>query len=266
MPRPSGPGRKPKRLFVRFVRFGPTAPEEVLPRGSTRKFIEEFDRVGRLVAHGPLTDPPGDLLVYRAADFAEADRLLRKDPFRRLTDAAYQLLAWHPTASGSGVSLEPPPARGSGRLTLLRRVSVVVSDQPRAIQWYRDVLGLKVLSEDVETQFVALALGPGATALSLVTPRPEWGEPFYSETRLRLGVPTGVVFQTDSVDALELRLRNSGVRITRGVETQPWGERTLQFSDPDGNEFLAFDLRTGRRTYDDSGKNPRARGPQDGSE
>ena len=180
MPSSSGPGRKPKRLYVRLVRFGADGlPERGVPR-ALREFVEEFDRVGRLVGHGPLTRPPGDFLVFRATDRAEAERVLRTDPLKSIADTAYEILEWNPLLAGTGVSLEPPPARGSGRLTFLQRVPVIVRDQALAIAWYRDVLGLSVVREDPETHYVELALGPGAAAISLIAPRPEWGEPYYS--------------------------------------------------------------------------------------
>jgi catechol 2,3-dioxygenase-like lactoylglutathione lyase family enzyme/uncharacterized protein YciI len=242
----SRPGRKPKRLYVRLVRFDVDALRESGGPRALRDFVAEFDRVGRLVGHGPLTNPTGDFLVYRATDRAEAERVLRTDPLKAIPGTSYEVLEWNPLMAGTGVSLEPPPARGAGRLTFLQRVPVIVRDQRKAIEWYRDVLGLTVVGEDPETHYVELALGPGAAALSLISPRPEWGEPYYSETKARMGIPTGIVFQTDSVEALELRLRHAGARITRGVELQPWGERTILFSDPDGNEFSAFDRRTDR--------------------
>lgn len=244
----SRPGRKPKRLYVRLVRFDPDALAVSGGRRSLREFTAEFDRVGRLVGHGPLTNPTGDFLVFRASDRAEAERVLRTDPLKHLPGSSYELLEWNPILAGTGVSLEPPPASGAGRLTFLQRVPVIVSDQRRAIDWYRDVLGLTVLTKDDETHYVELALGPGAAAICLIAPRTEWGEPYYSETRARMGIATGIVFQTDSVDALELRLRHAGARIARGVELQPWGERTILFADPDGNEFSAFDRRVARAT------------------
>jgi catechol 2,3-dioxygenase-like lactoylglutathione lyase family enzyme len=233
--------RGPKRLYVRLVRFGPDAEVTGKERRALREFTENIDRVGRLVGHGPLSGPEGDFLIFRAADRAEADRVLRPDPLRQFPGARYEVLEWSPHSAGTGVSLEPPPARGSGRLTLLQRIPVVVSDQRRSIDWYRDVLGLTVLAHDDDTQYVELGLGPGTTAISLIVPRPDWGEPHYSETKARLGILTGIVFRTDSVPALALRLKHAGARILRGVEHQPWGERTLLFSDPDGNQMLAFD-------------------------
>lgn len=241
------PGPKPKRLYVRSFRAGDPDRDDLPTSRAVRAFLAELDRVGRLVAHGPLTEPAGDLLVVRAIDLDEALRVLRTDPFRGLPGTGYEVAAWNPESTGTGVNLDPPPARGSGRLTQLQRVSVAVRDQASSLLWYRDVLGLAVRQHDEATGYIELALGKGAVALSLVAPRPEWGEPYYSEAVARIGVRTGIAFETDSVDALELRLRNSGSRVTQGPRPEPWGGVTLRFTDPDGNEFLAFQ-RTEVRT------------------
>lgn len=235
------PGPKPKRLYVRTALLPPALDdEERPPPRAVRAMVDELDRVGRLVAHGELTDPVGDLLIVRAEDPAEADRVLRTDPFRAVPEVRYAIVAWNPGEVGTGVNLEPPPARGSGRLTLLQRVAVAVQDQERAVAFYRDVLGLVVRTRDPESGYVELALGKGTAALSLVAPRPEWGEPYYSESKARIGARTGIAFETDSVPALELRLRHAGSRITEPARPQPWGGVALRFADPDGNEFLAF--------------------------
>lgn len=235
------PGPKPKRLYVRTARFPPTldAEERPAPR-RVRAMVDELERVGRLVAHGELTGPPGDLLILRAEDPGEADRVLRNDPFRTVAGIAYEIAAWHPEEFGTGVNLDPAPARGSGRLTLLQRVAVAVRDQEQAVAFYRDVLGLVVRTRDPDSGYVELALGKGTAGLSLVAPRPEWGEPYYSESRARIGSRTGIAFETDSVSALELRLRHAGARVTESARAQPWGGVALRFADPDGNEFLAF--------------------------
>jgi catechol 2,3-dioxygenase-like lactoylglutathione lyase family enzyme len=234
------PGPKPKRLYLRSVRIGDPDRDDLPSPRTVREFVANLDRVGRLVSHGVLTEPWGDLLVLRAVDLAEAKRILRVDPYRSLEGAGYEILEWNPTALGAGVNLEPPPARGSGRLTQLQRVAVVVADLERALVWYRDTLGLTVRVREPETGYVELALGKGTSALSLVAPREDWGEPYFSETRARIGTATGIAFQTDSVFALEHRLEGSGSRITQHPERQPWGGVTVRFTDPDGNEFLAF--------------------------
>ncbi len=178
--------------------------------------------------------------MIRAGSMREALRVLRIDPYRGLGEGSYEVVEWNPRLFGSGVNLDPPPARGSGRLTALLRVGVAVRDLEKARNWYEEVLGLPVREYDSESGRLEMSLGRGASALALVAPRVEWGEPYYSEGMARIGQSTGVVFQTDSVPALELRLRNHGARITDPPRNQPWGGVTLRFSDPDGNEFLAF--------------------------
>jgi catechol 2,3-dioxygenase-like lactoylglutathione lyase family enzyme len=237
----SRPGRKPRRIYLRLARLMGGREDELPAPHTVREFLHDLDRVGRLVAHGRLTDPPGDLLIYRAREGDEAKRVLRADPWASVEGARFEVVEWNPSTLGSGVNLEPPPARGSGRLTMLQRVAVVVTDQERAIRFYHDVLGLEIRARDMESGYVELALGKGAAGLSLIAPRPDWGEPYYSEAKDRIGTRTGIVFQTDSVAALELRLRHLGADVTEKSHDEPWGGPVLRFADPDGNEFLAFE-------------------------
>ena len=46
-----------------------------------------------------------------------------------------------------------------------------------------------------------------------------------------------VVFVVDDVDAEYARLREEGVSITTPIETEPWGERFFQVTDPNGVTF-----------------------------
>lgn len=238
---PRRTGRKPKRLYVRVALFPDRDDEELPGRRAREQQAEALDSSGRLVAWGELTEPKGELLIFRAEDRGKAEHLLRSEPLRKGTDIDYRILDWKLERIGSGVNIEPPPSRGSGRLTHVDSVAVVVRDRTTAIAWYRDVLGLLVLDDDPESGFVQLGLGPGSTALSLVVPRPDWGEPLYSETLRRVGQATGIIFRTDSVRALQLRLEHAGARITQEFSHEPWGRNVVRFTDPDGNEFLAFE-------------------------
>jgi catechol 2,3-dioxygenase-like lactoylglutathione lyase family enzyme len=240
-----GLGRKPRRLYLRTVVVGPGSTVDRPTSRELSRWVAAFDRAGRLVAHGELTEPAGDLLIFRAEERGKAERLLRSDPWARVPGTVYQLSDWRPTEVGVGVAIEPPAARGSGRITRLQRVPVVVSDLSRAIDWYRDVLGMQVLESEPDAQYFELGLVPGSTALALIRPDPAWGEPYYSETRDRMGSVTGIVFQTDSVRALELRLRHAGATVTRSESVEPEGRKVVQFADPDGNEFLAFEAAPG---------------------
>jgi predicted enzyme related to lactoylglutathione lyase len=237
----STPGRRPKRIYLRLFDGRGIDPDARPAPPTVRGFVRELERVERLVAHGPLTNPEGNLLLFRAREGDEAKRVLRTDPWAKVEGGRYEVVEWNPTDLGSGVNLELPPARGSGRVTLLKRVAVVVTDQQRAIQFYHDVLGLEIRVRDEESGYVELALGKGAAGLSLIAPRADWGEPYYSEAKARIGTRTWIVFQTDNVDAFELRLRHLGTNVTQGAQPEPWGGRSLRFADPDGNEFLAFE-------------------------
>jgi catechol 2,3-dioxygenase-like lactoylglutathione lyase family enzyme len=244
----STPGRKPKRVYLRLFELGAAEPESLPTPQQAREFLGRLMQADRLVCHGPLTDPPGDLLLFRAREGDEAKRVLRIDPWAQVPASRYELAEWNPTLLGAGVNLDLPPARGSGRLTILQRVAVVVADQERATQFYHDVLGFEIRVRDEESGYVELALGKGTVGLSLVCPHPNWGEPYYSEAKARIGTRTGIVFQTDSVAALELRLRHIGAEITEGQHAEPWGGRSLRFTDPDGNEFLAFEPSSSGRS------------------
>jgi catechol 2,3-dioxygenase-like lactoylglutathione lyase family enzyme len=247
-------GPRPKHLYVRVAVYRDLSAEESLGRRTRKKRAEALDAAGRLVASGGLTNPKGDLLIFRADTRSKAEYLLHTDPLRKASGVEYLVLDWRVDAVGSGVNIEPPPSRGSGRITQLQSVAVVVRDQAKAIEWYRDVLGFMVLEEDPETEFVQLSLGKGSTAISLVVPRREWGEPLYSETLRRAGGSTGILFRTDNVRALQLRLQHAKARVTRTASHEPWGWDVLQFRDPDGNEFLAFEIAkpsSGRRGLSD---------------
>ncbi len=234
-------GRLGRLLFVRWVRTAGEIGPDRAQRAAQVAWLRELDRVGRLVAAGGTGRPGEHLLLLRAEHLAEAERVLRSDPFRLGPDDESRIAPWRPDWTAAGVNLVPAPARGAGRLTELQRISVFVRDQASASVWYRDVLGLEIREADPETDLLELSLGPGAAGLALVRPRPEWGEPHFGEASGRVGQGTGISFRTDSVQALELRLRHAGARVTRAARDEPWGGRSIQFSDPDGNEFLAFD-------------------------
>jgi len=119
-------------------------------------------------------------------------------------------------------------------------VAIVVTDRRRAIEWYRDVLGLPVayLGPNI----------PGADPASRGTPEDpgHWIElgPRRPLTRVHLcetgdreSGPTGITFLTDDIHRDHDRLKARGVRFLSAPEKMDWGESLCQFVDPDGNEF-----------------------------
>jgi uncharacterized glyoxalase superfamily protein PhnB len=62
------------------------------------------------------------------------------------------------------------------------------------------------------------------------------GLPTFKPARLQGRRADGllVVFVVDDIDAEYERLRSEGVEITTPLETEPWGERFFQVTDPNG--------------------------------
>ena len=62
-----------------------------------RQYLAGLRERGQLVAAGPFTDDSGALIIYEAADRAEAERLLQEDPFHQNgIFQRYQLRPWNP--------------------------------------------------------------------------------------------------------------------------------------------------------------------------
>ena len=121
-------------------------------------------------------------------------------------------------------------------------VAVGVSDRRRALQWFRDVLGLPVAyigpSEASSNPSVQgspenpghwLELGPGRpmTRIHLCELENHRTEPG----------PTGITFLTDNILSEYERLKAKGVRFKNSPKRMEWGEWLCEFLDADGNEF-----------------------------
>jgi uncharacterized protein YciI len=50
-------------------------------RPAHRQYLTQLKETGRLAASGPFLDDYGALIIYEAADAAEAERILQGDPF-----------------------------------------------------------------------------------------------------------------------------------------------------------------------------------------
>ena len=101
-------------------------------------------------------------------------------------------------------------------------VAVVVRDEKKAMKWWKEKLGFRV----VTTWPHWVTVAPRGTNVRLhLCPdsRPEKGN-------------TGYLFGTKDAKREEARLRAKGVKITRPVTKEDWGT-IFWFADPDGNEF-----------------------------
>ena len=114
----------------------------------------------------------------------------------------------------------------------IRLVTVFVSDQERALRFYRDLLGFAVRADVVTEQGRWLEVVPprGETAITLV--------PVGPGTRQMLNRPTHIVLATDDIAATHQEFVHSGIRFVELPRQQPWGGWQAQFTDPDGNLFV----------------------------
>lgn len=112
-------------------------------------------------------------------------------------------------------------------------VSVPVTDQIKAHDFYRDVMGLTLLRDEPmrpEMRWIQLQPKDGGSSIALVT----WFE------GLQPGGQQGLMLGIDDVDAEHARLSGLGVELTP-IDEQPWGRFTM-LKDPDGNGWILSQL------------------------
>src|SRR6185312_4453784 len=101
-------------------------------------------------------------------------------------------------------------------ITGVQVVSLPVSDQDRAREFYVDVLGMDLL-RDAEMgpgmRWVQVAPRGGEATITLVT----WFE------TMPAGSNRGLVLETDALDGAVERLRGRGLDFPDGIQQQPWG-------------------------------------------
>ena len=124
-----------------------------------------------------------------------------------------------------------------GGVTKSRSVGIYVSDQDRALEFYRDSLGFEVLSDmpmgemgpsgHEENRWIEVAPKGAETIFVLYTP------PGLED---RVGGFSNIMWDTDDIETTFLELKDKGVEFTQEPSQQGWG-LWAQFKDPDGNEF-----------------------------
>ena len=114
-------------------------------------------------------------------------------------------------------------------------VNVFVHDLPRAVAFYRDVLGLPLQFEHAEFGYASFA--PEGVRLGLARVDP--GAP---ESASLVGRHTGVGLGVPDLVAAHDALNAKGVHFTMPPTKQPWGGFMAVFADPDGNLFYLDQL------------------------
>jgi catechol 2,3-dioxygenase-like lactoylglutathione lyase family enzyme len=112
----------------------------------------------------------------------------------------------------------------------MKFVGVPVSDQQRALDFYTQKLGFRVVTEpfDDHQRWIELGVGRSGTGITLFTP---------PEHKSRIGTFTGISFVADDVKATFRDLQAKGVVFKQEPKEADWGTFAM-FADPDGNTFV----------------------------
>ena len=109
-------------------------------------------------------------------------------------------------------------------------VSVPVSDQDKAKEFYSNVLGLEVLQDmrmDENSRWIQLQPPGSEASITLVTWFPS----------MPPGSLKGLVLETDDLEGTISEMASKGFTIDPEIDSQPWG-RFVSFDDPDGNGIV----------------------------
>jgi catechol 2,3-dioxygenase-like lactoylglutathione lyase family enzyme len=114
-------------------------------------------------------------------------------------------------------------------ITRVQIISVPVSDQDRALEFYVGVLGFELLYDTPmgpDMRWVQIVPKGAQTTVTLVTwfPKMEPGS-------------ANLLLETDSLEEDIERVKRAGVVIEGGIKEEFWG-RYVMFEDPDGNTII----------------------------
>jgi catechol 2,3-dioxygenase-like lactoylglutathione lyase family enzyme len=116
---------------------------------------------------------------------------------------------------------------------------VLVDDPDRALDFYRDTLGLEVRNDVARGEFRWITVGATSQpSVAIVLTNYLNGNPADRDALASLaaqGAATGVHFHTDDVDAAFAALRDADVEVEQEPTDQPWGIRDCAVRDPSGN-------------------------------
>lgn len=122
----------------------------------------------------------------------------------------------------------------------VQHVPLIVLDVDEALPFYRDGLGLSVLSDVANGDFRWVSLGvPGQPGLSVVLSAPGAGRSEEDAQIIAEQVAKGafgpLVFSVPDLDAVFESLAAGGAEVLQEPIVQPWGPRDCAFRDPSGN-------------------------------
>ena len=121
--------------------------------------------------------------------------------------------------------------RKTHMIKAIKFVSVPVSNQDAALDFYTTKLGFRVVTDqpfDGTQRWIEIGIGKSVTGLALFTS---------DEHKNRVGTFTGISFVSDDVIATWKELAAKGVEFVKEPVQQEWGTSAV-FKDQDGNQFV----------------------------
>jgi catechol 2,3-dioxygenase-like lactoylglutathione lyase family enzyme len=113
----------------------------------------------------------------------------------------------------------------------IKFVSIPVSDQDRALEFFTEKLGFKVATDQPfndKQRWIELLIPGAETGLVLFTPEGQ-------EDRIGSFQPLSLT--SDDVFATAKTLKERGVEFTADPKKESWGTSAI-FKDPDGNQYV----------------------------
>jgi len=110
-------------------------------------------------------------------------------------------------------------------------VTIPVTDQDRALEFYTKKLGFRVLTDapfDSTQRWIELSIPRAETGIVL------WKGPGQDKM---IGGFMNVSFTTDDCEATAKQLKEKGVEFVQDPQQADWGTAAI-FKDPDGNQFV----------------------------
>jgi lactoylglutathione lyase len=125
-------------------------------------------------------------------------------------------------------------------LTSIGTITVYVTDQEKALEFYTQKLGFEKRADmpmGPNQRWIEVALPGTQTRILLYKSTPDApGADTYEDAKARIGKQTGMVLEVNDIEATFVQLKSNGVSIVDEPQKQPWGWWGV-FADQDGNTY-----------------------------
>lgn len=132
---------------------------------------------------------------------------------------------------------------------VLKNPLLVVKDMNRSVEFYKKVLGLRVI-----TDFGANKTLTGGLCLQTLE---TWKELIGANDVSFSGNNSEIYFEENDFDAFASKLENFDIEYVHPVKEHSWGQRAVRFYDPDGHIIeVGENIKAVCRRFLDSGMTP----------